>query len=237
MREFDYEARDKYALSGYLTMPAGAAEKNLPLVVMPHGGPEDRDRPASTGWSQFLASRGYAVLQPQFRGSTGLGDAHADAGRRQWGLRMQDDVTDGVKALITQGIVDPKRVCIVGWSYGGYAALAGAAFTPELYACAASIGGVSDLPESCSAPSHEKMAANRTRLLTGANTSASPIRPERHREVAGALCHAPCAHRYCCCMEPTTPWCRSRNPTSWPSAAQGCRKPVELIELTARTTG
>jgi dipeptidyl aminopeptidase/acylaminoacyl peptidase len=156
VRQFDYEARDKYRLFGYLTVPAGAAEKNLPLVVLPHGGPESRDTPDFDWWSQFLASRGYAVLRPQFRGSTGLGAEHRLAGRGQWGLRMQDDVTDGVKALIAQGIVDPKRVCIVGASYGGYAALAGAAFTPELYACAVSVAGVSDLPEMLA--HEEKMA-------------------------------------------------------------------------------
>jgi dipeptidyl aminopeptidase/acylaminoacyl peptidase len=86
------------------------------------------------------------VLQPQFRGSTGFGLAHEEAGNRQWGLRMQDDVTDAVRAIIDAGIADPKRVCIAGWSYGGYAALAGAAFTPDLYACAVSIAGVADLP-------------------------------------------------------------------------------------------
>ncbi len=147
MRTFGYQARDKYALFGYLTIPAGAAEKDLPLVVLPHGGPESHDTSDFDWWSQFLASRGYAVLRPQFRGSTGLGDEHRLAGRGQWGLRMQDDITDGVKALIAQGIADPKRVCIVGASYGGYAALAGAAFTPELYACAISVAGVADLPE------------------------------------------------------------------------------------------
>ena len=147
VRQFDYVARDNYALFGYLTIPPGAAEKGLPLVVLPHGGPESRDTPDFDWWSQFLASRGYAVLRPQFRGSTGLGAEHRLAGRGQWGLRMQDDVTDGVKALIAAGSVDPKRVCIVGASYGGYAALAGAAFTPELYACAVSVAGVSDLPE------------------------------------------------------------------------------------------
>ena len=125
VRKFDYTARDDYSLFGYLTIPAGAAEKNLPLVVLPHGGPESSDTPDFDWWSQFMASRGYAVLRPQFRGSTGLGDKHRLAGRGQWGLRMQDDVTDGVKALISQGIVDPKRVCIVGASYGGYVALAG----------------------------------------------------------------------------------------------------------------
>jgi dipeptidyl aminopeptidase/acylaminoacyl peptidase len=115
-------------------------------VILPHGGPEAHDDSGFDWLAQFLASRGYAVLQPQFRGSDGFGSAHADAGRHQWGLRMQDDVTDGVRALTEKGIADPKRICIVGGSYGGYVALAGAAFTPELYACAASIAGVSDLP-------------------------------------------------------------------------------------------
>lgn len=146
VRKFEYTARDKYPLMAYLTVPADATEKHLPVVVLPHGGPEAEDGGDFDWIAQFLASRGYAVLQPQFRGSTGFGRAHADAGRRQWGLRMQDDVTDGVLALIAQGIADPKRICIVGASYGGYAALAGAAFTPDLYACAASISGVSDLP-------------------------------------------------------------------------------------------
>ncbi len=146
VREFAYAARDQYPLMAYLTLPPAVPEKNLALVVLPHGGPEARDYRSFDWMAQFLASRGYAVLQPQFRGSSGFGSAHADAGRRQWGLRMQDDVTDGVRAIIDAGIADPTRVCIVGWSYGGYAALAGAAFTPELYACAASIAGVFDLP-------------------------------------------------------------------------------------------
>jgi dipeptidyl aminopeptidase/acylaminoacyl peptidase len=147
VRSFMYEARDRYPLMAYLTVPADAPEKNLPLVVLPHGGPESRDDPEFYWWAQFLASRGYAVAQPQFRGSSGFGKAHADAGRRQWGVRMQEDVTDAVRALVEQGIADPKRVCIVGASYGGYAALAGAAFTPDLYACAVSVAGVSDLPK------------------------------------------------------------------------------------------
>jgi dienelactone hydrolase len=146
VREFRYQARDQYPLVGYLTVPPDASAKGLAVVVLPHGGPEARDDPGFDYMAQFFASRGYAVFQPQFRGSSGFGAAHADAGRRQWGLRMQDDVTDGVKALIDQGIADARRVCIVGGSYGGYAALAGVAFTPELYACAASINGVTDLP-------------------------------------------------------------------------------------------
>ncbi|MCI3952813.1 MAG: acylamino-acid-releasing enzyme [Burkholderiales bacterium] len=147
VRRYDYAARDQYALFGYLTLPPGAAEKQLPLVVLPHGGPESHDTTNFDWFSQFFAARGYAVLRPQFRGSTGLGEAHRLAGRGQWGRRMQDDVSDGVKALVAQGIADPKRVCIVGDSYGGYAALAGAALTPDLYACAVSINGISDLPE------------------------------------------------------------------------------------------
>jgi dipeptidyl aminopeptidase/acylaminoacyl peptidase len=147
VRKFDYQGRDGYGLFGYLTIPPSAEEKNLPLVVMPHGGPESSDTPDFDWWSQFLASRGYAVLRPQFRGSSGLGDAHRLAGRGQWGLRMQDDVTDGVQALVAKGIVDPERVCIMGASYGGYAALAGVAFTPEVYACAVSVAGVADLAE------------------------------------------------------------------------------------------
>lgn len=146
VRAMSYRARDGASIPAYLTLPAGAEEKNLPLVVLPHGGPTARDYLEFDWWAQFLASRGYAVLQPQFRGSTGFGQEHRKAGYRQWGGLMQDDVTDGVKGLIEQGLADARRVCIVGASYGGYAALAGAAFTPELYACAVSVNGVSDLP-------------------------------------------------------------------------------------------
>ncbi|HYL04041.1 MAG TPA: alpha/beta fold hydrolase [Steroidobacteraceae bacterium] len=147
VRAFSYRARDGTSIPAYLTVPPGVTAKQLPLVVMPHGGPGARDYYVFDWWAQFLAARGYAVLQPQFRGSTGFGDAFQRAGERQWGGLMQDDVSDGVKELITAGVADPHRICIVGASYGGYAALAGAAFTPELYACAASIGGVSDLAD------------------------------------------------------------------------------------------
>ncbi|HEY6643511.1 alpha/beta hydrolase family protein [Povalibacter sp.] len=146
VRVISYRSRDGVNIPGYLTLPASAQQLNLPLVVMPHGGPESRDDLVFDWWAQFMASRGYAVLQPQFRGSTGFGEAFRLAGYRQWGGIMQNDVTDGVKALIDQGLVDPRRICIVGASYGGYAALAGAAFTPDLYACAVSVNGISDLP-------------------------------------------------------------------------------------------
>jgi dipeptidyl aminopeptidase/acylaminoacyl peptidase len=146
VRVISYKARDGTSVPAYLTIPPGSEGKNLPLVVLPHGGPEARDDYAFGWWAQFLAVRGYAVLQPQFRGSTGFGVAWRAAGRRQWGGLMQDDVTDGVKAMIEQGVADGTRVCIVGASYGGYSALAGAAFTPDLYRCAVSVNGVSDLP-------------------------------------------------------------------------------------------
>ena len=113
---------------------------------MPHGGPDSRDGNSFDWWAQFLASRGYAVLQPNYRGSSGYGHRFTEAGLHQWGLKMQDDISDGVKKMIADGIADPKRVCIVGGSYGGYAALAGATFSSDLYACAVSVAGVSDLP-------------------------------------------------------------------------------------------
>lgn len=143
----EYAARDGYQVPAYLTLPPDLEPKGLPLVILPHGGPEARDSFGFDWWSQFVATRGYAVLQPQFRGSTGFGEAHRKAGYRQWGRRMQDDVSDGVKYLVEQGIADPSRVCIVGASYGGYAALAGATLTPDLYNCAVSIAGVADLTQ------------------------------------------------------------------------------------------
>jgi dipeptidyl aminopeptidase/acylaminoacyl peptidase len=115
-------------------------------VVLPHGGPESLDYYRFDWLAQFIATRGYAVLQPQFRGSTGYGDAFRKAGEHQWGQLIQDDITDGVRALIERGVADPHHICILGEDFGGYAALAGPALTPELYACAVSINGISDLP-------------------------------------------------------------------------------------------
>jgi dipeptidyl aminopeptidase/acylaminoacyl peptidase len=142
-----YKAPDGYEIPAYLTLPPGAEPKGLPLVVFPHGGPYARDDEQFDWWAQFLATRGYVVLQPQFRGSWGFGAELFRAGHRQWGRGMQEDIDAGVGFLVGQGIADPKRVCIVGASYGGYAALAGAAFSPELYACAASINGIADIPQ------------------------------------------------------------------------------------------
>lgn len=141
-----YRARDGTRIPAYLTLPSEQA-RNLPIVLLVHGGPHARDTLAFDWWAAFLVSRGYAVLQPNFRGSTGYGASWENAGRRQWGGLMQTDLDDGVDALVRAGIADPERVCIVGASYGGYAALAGATLTPGRYRCAASIAGVSDLNE------------------------------------------------------------------------------------------
>lgn len=140
-----YKARDGADLWGYLTNGAGEGRPPKALIVMPHGGPESRDASGFGDWAQFLASRGYAVFQPNFRGGEGFGRAFAQAGYGQWGRRMQDDVTDGVKHLVDTKQADPARICIFGWSYGGYAALAGGALTPDLYRCIISGAGISDL--------------------------------------------------------------------------------------------
>ena len=140
-----YKAADGMEIPAYLTLPRGRPAKGLPLIVLAHGGPESRDYPGFDWWAQAIASRGYAVLQPQFRGSSGFGGAHRDAGFGQWGRKMQTDLSDGVRKLVADGIVDPKKVCIAGASYGGYAALAGPTLDPGVYRCAAAIGGVSDL--------------------------------------------------------------------------------------------
>lgn len=142
-----YPVRDGSKIPGYLTYPVGKGKQNLPMIVLPHGGPEVRDFVDYDQYAQFLANRGYVVFQPNFRGSGGYGQAYAHKGHRQWGRLMQDDITDGVKDLIKDGTADPNRICIVGASYGGYAALAGGAFTPELYKCVVSIAGVSDIPQ------------------------------------------------------------------------------------------
>ncbi|MEO0376562.1 MAG: S9 family peptidase [Cyanobacteria bacterium P01_A01_bin.17] len=141
-----YRSRDGQEIPAYLTLPKGVNPKNLPVVVFPHGGPWGRDFWGYSGAAQFFANRGYAVLQPNFRGSTGYGKAFLNAGNREWGTGiMQHDITDGVKYLIDQGIADPKRIGISGSSYGGYATLAGLAFTPDLYAAGASVVGPSNL--------------------------------------------------------------------------------------------
>jgi len=145
MQAIRYESSDGLEIPAYLTLPKGLPAKNLPTLILPHGGPWGRDAWGYNSFAQFFANRGYAVLEPNFRASTGYGKNFLNAGNRQWGDKMQDDLTWGAKYLAAKGIADPKRTGIIGGSYGGYATLAGVAFTPELYAAAVSIVGPSNL--------------------------------------------------------------------------------------------
>lgn len=145
MKPITYTSRDGLTIPGYLTLPVGSGGKNLPFVVHPHGGPWARDSWGYNSEVQFLANRGYAIFQMNFRGSTGYGRKFWESSFKQWGKTMQDDITDGVNWLIDQGIADPDRIAIYGASYGGYATLAGLAFTPDLYTCGVDYVGVSSL--------------------------------------------------------------------------------------------
>ncbi len=145
MKPVKYKSRDGFTIHGYLTLPVGSDGKNLPVVVNPHGGPWARDTWGYRSEIQFLANRGFAVFQMNFRGSTGYGREFWEISFKQWGKSMQDDITDGVNWLIDEGIADPERIAIYGASYGGYATLAGLAFTPDLYACGVDYVGVSSL--------------------------------------------------------------------------------------------
>lgn len=145
MKAVRYKSSDGLEIPAFLTLPKGVVAKGLPVIIQPHGGPWARDSWGYDSLAQFLANRGYAVLQPNFRGSTGYGKKFLDASNKEWGQKMQDDVTWGAKYLISEGIADPKRVGIMGGSYGGYATLAGVAFTPDVYAAGVSIVGPSNL--------------------------------------------------------------------------------------------
>jgi dipeptidyl aminopeptidase/acylaminoacyl peptidase len=145
VRTISYKARDGLDISAVLTVPAGREAKDLPLILLPHGGPFVRDSEQWDWWAQFLADRGYAVLQPNYRGSSGYGTAFAEKGRGEWGLKMQDDLDDAVGWAVASGLADPGRVCIAGASYGGYAALRAAERGGSVYRCAISYAGVADL--------------------------------------------------------------------------------------------
>jgi dipeptidyl aminopeptidase/acylaminoacyl peptidase len=140
-----YKASDGLEMDGVITLPVGIEAKGLPVILLPHGGPTSEDKPNFDWWAQAIASRGYAVFQPNFRGSTNRGVAFQRAGYGEWGKKMQTDISDGLAHLAAMGIVDPKRACIMGASYGGYAALAGVALQKDIYKCAVSVAGVSDL--------------------------------------------------------------------------------------------
>ena len=146
MRPIQYRARDGLLINGYLSLPAGGESERLPLIINPHGGPWARDTFGYNAEIQFLANRGYAVLQVNFRGSTGYGLDFLHAGNREWGLAMQDDISDAVAWAIEEGIADPERVCIYGGSYGGYATMAGLTYTPDLYKCGINYVGVTSIP-------------------------------------------------------------------------------------------
>ncbi|MEA0564429.1 S9 family peptidase [Lysinibacillus irui] len=145
MHPISYKSRDGLIINGYLTLPKNKEAKNLPLIVNPHGGPWARDMWGFNPEVQLLANRGYAVLQVNFRSSTGYGKEFLQAGNKQWGLKIQDDITDGVQWAIDQGIADPERIGIYGASFGGYATLAGITYTPDLYAAAVDYVGVSNI--------------------------------------------------------------------------------------------
>jgi len=144
VKRITYEAADGLKIPAYLTLPRGKPTKNLPLIMLPHGGPATRDRAEFDWWAQAMAAQGYLVMQPNYRGST-VTQEHLAAGFGEWGRKMQTDLSDGVRYLVKEGMADPARVCIVGGSYGGYAALAGVTLDPGVYRCAVSVAGISDL--------------------------------------------------------------------------------------------
>jgi dipeptidyl aminopeptidase/acylaminoacyl peptidase len=156
------------SIPGYLTLPVNATPgKAIAAVIFPHGGPYYRDYWGYDDLVQIMANRGYAVLQLNFRGSTGYGHAWLQAGRQAWGTVMHDDITAGARWLASQGIADPARLCIVGWSYGGYAALTGVVKEPQLYRCAVSIAGVSDLSQLANDDEHFYGGREEVREATG----------------------------------------------------------------------
>ena len=155
-KRISYKAADGLEIEAYLTLPPGREAKDLPLIVLPHGGPQSNDDRGFDWMGQALASRGYAVLQPNFRGSTGYGQAFIEAGHGEWGRKMQTDLSDGVRYLAEDGTIDPKRVCIAGGSYGGYAALAGVTLDKAVYRCAVSIAGISNLKAMISSEINEQ---------------------------------------------------------------------------------
>jgi dienelactone hydrolase len=187
---FAYKAADGLDLDGILSLPQGKLGRSLPVVVLPHGGPHAQDNVAFDWWAQAFASRGYAVFQPNFRGSTNRQEAFKNAGYGQWGRKMQTDVSDGLAELARQGIVDPKRACIVGASYGGYAALAGVTLQHGLYRCAVAVAGVSDLSdmywtEYRESGDNSMLRRNLVESL-GARSTFAEVSPRRHARDADA---------------------------------------------------
>ncbi|WP_232494045.1 alpha/beta hydrolase family protein [Novosphingobium kaempferiae] len=185
-----YKAQDGLEMEGVLTLPPGREAKNLPLIMLPHGGPASHDTVSFDWWAQAFASRGYAVFQPNFRGSTGSSDAFRHAGDGEWGRKMQTDISDGLAELVKRGMVDPKRACIVGASYGGYAALAGVTLQQGLYRCAVSVAGVADIKLMYSTDLREsgdsKMLSKSLREQLGDPKRYDEVSPRRFGERADA---------------------------------------------------
>jgi dipeptidyl aminopeptidase/acylaminoacyl peptidase len=230
-RMFAYTAADGLPLEGVLTLPAGSTGRNLPLVMMPHGGPFDvYDRVGFDWWAQAFASRGYAVFQPNYRGSGGHGVAFEDKGHGEWGRGMLSDMADGITALAKAGIVDPTRACIVGASYGGYAALAGVTIQHGLYRCAVSYAGVSDVGHAMARDGTDSETAEGrfVEKMFGVKDPYDPalrkISPLRNAGAADApilLIHGKDDTRV-----PIV------NSLSMKSALELARKPVEMVTLT-----
>lgn len=194
MRRIDYFSRDGLKISGYLTLPPGGKQANLPAIIMPHGGPWVRDYLSFDYWVQFLASRGYAVLQPNFRGSTGFGVYFLAHGFGEWGKAMQRDVDDAAAWLVSEGFADPDRICIVGGSYGGYAALMGAITGQDLYRCAVAFAPVADLPQYLKYISRTPGGDNVISRIVGdkgrrAGKSVSPLHLARKTAIPVLLAH------------------------------------------------
>jgi dienelactone hydrolase len=229
---FDYTAADGVPIQAVLTLPPGREAKNLPLVVLPHGGPIGvQDRIGFDWWAQAYASAGYAVLQPNYRGSGGYGEEFRDAGFRQWGRKMQSDLSDGMAALAAKGVIDPKRACIVGGSYGGYAALAGVTLQQGLYRCAVSVAGVASLPRlfAWKVERHGRSSDSTRywRQVTGADveglgaiSALSPITSAAQADAPVLLIHGK--------DDTVVPIEQSR---IMESALKRAKKPVEFIEM------
>jgi len=229
VRMVKYRAADGLEESGVLTLPPNREAKNLPVIMLPHGGPAARDYPVFDWWAQAFAEQGYAVFQPNFRGSTGYSTAFEIAGHGEWGRKMQTDISDALAELARQGIVDAKRACIMGASYGGYAALAGVTLQQGIYRCAVSVAGISDIGELYTTEIRESsvrtMTFNSLRDLLGNPSSfnnISPIEFARRADAPVLLIHG---------KDDTT--VRYSQSTKMEKALRMAGKAVELVTLDA----